>query len=210
MTRVTLGPWLADIAANVLAITLLVLIALGRITASEPAQAPTEVLTPQRVTPIGGAAAVELLRQRLLPQAAGYLDVTKDLPPLPDRVTALFVLDPAGYPAAVAALQAAGAVGWRELTVPEALKTPDRQWEPAFLALADLADDPDRFRVALQNLLVTGGGDRHSSAAAALAGDPLPSRFRLWFTRALDVLGLLALGAALWGLTRLRRWAVTA
>jgi hypothetical protein len=65
------GPILADIAANVLAMTLMVLIAVARLTQQEPV-APTPIaLTAQPVKPVKGAEAVELLRQRLLPGGHG-------------------------------------------------------------------------------------------------------------------------------------------
>ena len=200
------GAWLADIAANVLAITLLVLIALARLGASDAPQPPATQLIPRATAPIGGPAAVEMLRQRLLPGAGGHLDVTTDMAPVTGPVTVLFVLDPASYPQALAGLPPGD---WQELTVPRALKTPENRWDPAFLALAPLAADAGRFRTALQALLVSRAGDAPATSAA-LSGQPPPSRFALWFDRALDVLGLMALGAALYALTRLRRWAVTA
>jgi hypothetical protein len=205
MRQAGIGPWLADIAANVLAITLVVLIVLARMAESEPPGQPAETLTPRLVAPLGGAAAVELLRQRLLPGASGYLDVTGD--PRPSGpVTVLFVLDPGLYPQAVAGLSGT----WQELTVPQALKTPDNAWDPGFLALAPLAADPDRFRTALQLLLAENSRAAQGDSAAALGGDGPQTRFQRWFAAALDVMGFLALSAALAALWGLRRWAVKA
>ena len=194
------GPWLADIAANVLAITVVVLIVLARLTPETLPTKAEQVLVARPVQPLGGAEAVELLRQRVLPDgAAGIVDLGPDMGALPPGVRVLMVLDPSAYPTASAELAARGQ-GWQELTVPQALKTADNRWHPDFLALAEVAGDPDRFRAALQDLLARSG-----PALAAKGGGAAPSRLEGWVAVALDLLGLTALAAALWGLARLRR-----
>lgn len=212
------GPVLADVAANVLAMTLMVLIALGRMLGHVAPAAPPEVLVAQPVQPLGGAAAVELLRQRLLSGVPGLADLDPDTGDLPAPVSVLFILDPTQYPAVLPGLVAQGG-DWRELTVPRALKTDDNRWHPDFLALSSLAPDPDRFRIALEELLIrrhaASGADNPLSGLGPSAGNgkgqaSLALRFGHWFQSALDLLGLTALCAALWGLLRLRRWALTA
>ena len=206
MTRAGgMGPWLADIAANVLAITVLVLIAMARLTGGTPTPAREEALTPRLVVPIGGAAAVELLRQRLLPGAQGYLDIAGDINPPPGDVAAVFILDPALYPVAIAKL-GDRSPDWHELTVPEALKTRDNGWDPGFLALAKVAEDPARFRAELQALLVR-NGQTGSAAATGATGE---SRLKWWFQAATDIMGFLVLALAAWGIRRLHRWTVRA
>lgn len=204
------GPVLADVAANVLAMTLMVLIALGRMI-SHPAPAPPpETLLAAAVPPMGGAAAVEALRQRLLPGPESLADIGPDPTTLPAEVSLLFILDPASYPQVQAEMTKRGAV-WQELTVPMALKTEANRWHPEFLALAEVAADPDRFKFALQDLLARRSGTMAAThAAGGVAGSSLSLRFPHWFQLALDLIGLTALVAALWGLARLRRWAVKA
>lgn len=200
------GPVLADVAANVLVVTLVVLIALGRMAFSPPAPSETP-LAATPVTPIGGAEAVELLRQRLLPDTNGLVDVgaNQTAPNTPVRV--LYILDPSAYPATQGQLMS-GDPDWLELTVPEALKTRDNRWHPDFLALASIADQPDRFQIGLQELLARRMGARGNTAVmGGEAGSSLRLRFAGWFWAALDLVGLAALLAAFWALLRLRRWA---
>ena len=209
------GPILADIAANVLAMTLMVLISVARLTQQDTPALPPITLNAQPVTPLGGAAAVELLRQRLLPGAKGFADLDGGDTPIPPGTTVLFILEPKDYPAALSRLSAKTS-GWQELTVPTALKTADNQWNPDFLALADLAAKPAEFRTGLQFLLTrstkgtssAAAGDAFNGGASGAPG--LSLRFDQWFRAALDTLGLAALFTALWGLTRLRRWALKA
>ena len=204
------GPILADIAANVLAMTLMVLIAVARLTQSTPA-APTPItLTAQTVKPVKGAEAVELLRQRLLPGATGFADLDGDDTAIPPDTTVLFILDPKGYPAAMSQLSARPP---QELTIPAALKTADNHWHPEFLALAKLATKPEAFRTGLQLLLTRSpkdGGDASAGAMGVAGASGLSLRFGQWFRAALDVIGLAALFTSLWGLTRLRRWSLKA
>jgi hypothetical protein len=204
-----IGPWLADIAANVLAITVIVLVALARVSVSSPFPQTAETLVLRPVQPLAGAAAVELLRQRLLPQAEGLVDVTAEPTALPVNVSALLILDQAGYPAVVASLSQRQSE-WTELTVPDALKTPENGWDPAFLDLAAVARDADRFRSALQDLLTERARTDRGAASAGLEGTGLSTRIGHWVTGFLNLLGILALAVALWGLLRVRRWALTA
>lgn len=203
------GPILADVAANVLAMTLMVLIAVARMAQTAPDAPPPVALSAHPVVPLGGAEAVELLRQRLLPGTQGLADLTADTGPLPDQVTTLFILDPSAYPRVQAAL-ATRSTGWQELTVPQALKSDDNHWHPDFLALAEVASDPDRFRTGLELLLAR--RQQSGTEASALGGgsSDLQLRFARWFATALQISGLAALFATFWGLTRLRRWALKA
>lgn len=205
------GPVLADVAANVLAMTLVVLIALGQFQAQERPAAPPIALTAGPVRPVDGASAVELLRQRLLPDAAGLGDLVGDGTRLPPDTRVLFILDPAAYPQVQAELAARGG-DWLELTVPKALKTEDNGWHADFLALSRYADNPDRFRIALQDLLIRRHGSASDGTPVALGaeGSSIRLRFAAWFGTALDALGLAALALGLWALSRLRRWAVKA
>ena len=207
--RTQAGPWLADIAANVLAITVIVLIVLARISTTRPPAPPLETLPILSVAPLGGAAAVELLRLRLLPGTQGLVDVTADPQEPPGRVIAMLILDPTGYPAVVGRL-AQRQTDWSELTVPDALKTPENRWDPEFLELASVAADPDRFRLALQDLLTRRAQTDRASSTAGLEGTGLSTSLGRWVSGFLNILGLLTLGLALWGLHRVRRWALTA
>jgi hypothetical protein len=204
MTRNLLSPWLADIAANVLVVTLIVLIGLSRLVTADAMPAPATSLTIQPVTPVGGQAAVEILRKRLLLEP-GLADIVPDTGDLPDTVATLFILDPARYPP-IAADMARRGQGWAELTVPSALKTGDNRWHPDFLALSAVADDPAHFRDRLQDLLIERGKALGTSGAT---GTSLSSRAGLWLAAALQTLGLLVVLAAVWGLMRLRRWSLT-
>lgn len=205
------GPVLADVAANVLAMTLMVLIAIARLTQTAPPVPPPIALTAHPVAPVGGATAVELLRQRLLPEATGFADIDASAAPVPPDATILFILDPKSYPAALSRLSAQSDPR-QELTVPAALKTADNLWHPDFLDLARFAANPDQFRTGLQLLLTRAPKDGAKAVAGAIgAGSPgLSLRFGLWFRAALDALGLAALFGVIWGLTRLRRWAIKA
>jgi hypothetical protein len=204
------GPILADISANVLAMTLMVLIAVARLSQSEPA-APTPItLTAQPVVPVKGADAIELLRKRLLPGATGFADLDGGDATIAPDTTVLFILDPKGYPAAISQLLARPP---QELTIPDALKTADNHWHPDFLALAKLATKPEAFRTGLQLLLTRSmkdGGNASAGAMGIAGASSLSLRFGQWFRAALDVLGLAALFTSLWGLTRLRRWSLKA
>ncbi len=204
------GPILADIAANVLAMTLMVLIAVARLTQQEPVLPTPITLNAQPVKPVGGAEAVELLRQRLLPGTTGFADLDGSDTAIPPGATVLFILDPKGYPAAISHLSTRPP---QELTIPDALKTADNHWHPDFLALAELAAKPDAFRTGLQLLLTRSlkdGGNASAGTMGVGAASGLSLRFGHWFRTALDVLGLAVLFTALWGMTRVRRWSLKA
>lgn len=209
MIRSLQGPWLADVAANLLAMTLMVVIALARVAAVEPPADPALLLQVRPVQPIGGADAVELLRLRLLPGRSGDLDLGPEGPDPSDEVRTLYILHPAAHPAVAAALKERGQ-DWRELTVPEALKTAENGWHPDFLALAEVADDADAFRASLQDLLTDRARAGAMPESEALGGRDTGLRLWRWLEGMLTGLRLLALLAALWGLTRLHRWALKA
>jgi hypothetical protein len=205
--RLLAGPVLADLAANVLVMTLVVLIVVGRLLTPNTPPLPAETLTIQPVEPLDGAAAVESLRQRLLPGATGFADLGPDPTALPEGVTMVFILDPSHYPNALAEL-APRRQAWTELTIPGALKTDDNRWSADFLALASIAHDPDRFRTGLRELLVRGHAGGGSSVALGGDAGERALHFPRWFQAALEVIGLTGLFAAMWGLLRLRRWSV--
>lgn len=174
-----LGPiarWLPDIAANLLAVAIVLLALLARLAAHAPP--PPEPL-PQRI--LSGAEITEALRQRLLPgnaQARYDLDAAGLHLIRPGNAPAqVYILSAARYDAARRALPGP----WQEIPVPEALR-PEGQWAAGFLALGSRAADPARFRRSLRALLEKGGSAppprRSASALLARAG------------AALDLLGL--------------------
>ena len=204
----SIGPWLTDIAANFLAITLIVLVVVAQSQVTAP-EARAQTLPVQNLAPEGGAAAIELLRQRLqTPLLIAAIDLTAEGVRTTGQVSAptvLFVLEQTHHAAMATALSNEGR-RWRELTTPQALTNGKGDWAPAFLALADRADKPDAFREGLLDLLSRGA----SAQAVALSSPPDPtlrSRLRAFLQISVDalvVIGLIALSLGLW---RLRLWA---
>ena len=207
--RVQIGPWLADVAANVLVITVIALIAMARLSSSAPPATTGQILAARPTQPVDGAEAVELLRLRLLAEDPSLVDVPLTAGALPQSVSALLVLDSAGYPAVAATLSQRQS-DWIELTVPDALKTPENAWDPAFLDLAQVAADPGLFRSALQQLLTERAQVGRGSPTAGLDGTGLSTSVSRWVTAFLNGLGLVALAFVFWVLLRIRRWSARA
>lgn len=196
MTEGPLAPWLADIAANILAVVLVVVI----VTGLSPRPAAQLVSLPvTRVAPEGSSQIVALLRDRVRGQGAAI-----DLAPAgvqhvreaPGEVL-VSVFSPRDHAALVRDLAARGR-SWREITVPEALHAADGSgYSAAFLALRFEADDPDRFRMAL-NRLLSQPGDRAAQGLGGDEGTPrgLAARMSDW-GRVLAALAMLALVLAI-------------
>lgn len=172
---------LADVAANVFAICLLILLVLlaadrrGR-EAGEAGAGPVEARGTFEVverSPLGAGAMIAHLRARLaadggpaidvLPGGNGFIRDGRPAAPAAvmgqadRRPVRLYVFEAGGYGAAIAGLHERG-LSFVEMSVPRALRRADGAgWSTAFLALAPLAGEPDRFRDGLARLL--GGGD---------------------------------------------------
>ena len=147
-----LAPWLADIAANILCVVLIVLVISAMIPLGSTAPSVTVPVT--RAAPSNAAQMVELLRQRLI-GAGPFLDLTAEAPDIPtgSEPLVVYVFDHASHPAFVTQMQTAGRA-WQEITVPEALHAPGHTgFAPVFLALTERAGDPARFRTDLTRLL---------------------------------------------------------
>lgn len=203
MTEGPLAPWLADIAANILAVVLVVLIVTGL---SERGSAPPVALSLTRVAPEGSAQIVALLRERLVGEAAA-IDLA--------RAGVQHVRDAAGevlvsvftardHATILRGLRDRG-LAWREITVPEALHASDGSgYSAAFLALHAEAEDPERFRSALNRLLsqpgargtrgLIGDEDAHRGLAARMSdwGRVLAGLTMLMLVLAIRAFGRLA------------------
>jgi hypothetical protein len=166
----TAGPVQADLAANVLAALLLVLVILIR--AGTPALRPAtlpggDASTPVAAlrTPLGAATLVAALYDRR-PGAAGVsLDLTETAPAdldglvhglAPETPVRLYVFSHRHYAAAASALVRAGR-RWQEISVPPVLGG-TAGWSPAFLALLDRCPNLPEFRAGLARLLGAGSG----------------------------------------------------
>lgn len=213
-----LSRWLADIAANLLCVVLVVLVLLSVARPSPDAQTDrTTMIARVEAAPLSGARAVELLFHRVAPPpgrlvlelapdrivlrgADGARTVT--VPDLADaRGATLFVFAPEYYGAVVARLTALG-VAFEELSVPEALRakpgTADRSlWAPQFEAALEGVKSPAGFRAALRAFLVSdppddpdGAGDGSGSAAENGASHPRFAALRRFGNLAMAVLTL--------------------
>jgi len=178
-----LSPWLADLAANVLCVVMIVLAAL----ATMPAQAPHrgEVLPMHHAPALSGAEMVDMLRQRLLPGVAS-VDLADRWPiPLGQGQAIVFVFDHRHH----AALVLQGGGNWPQMDVPQALRRGDGMgFSDRFLALAPLAKDPEIFRRALIRLLGQGRTGSNASSAAVMSLRDRAGRMLAW-----SMLGLSAL-----------------
>lgn len=200
------GLWLADIAANLLCLVVVVLAVATRHAGPPSVALPdTDLVLPQVVaTPLTAAQMVELLRLRLDHGGAPGLeriDLTAAGPrpaavpgvaPVPGAPALVYVLAP-GHHAALAAQLGTEGRAWQELDVPQALGDGAGDWAPAFAALAPQAADPARFGPALARLLA-GPPPPRTLAPAAPSG---PSRLAMLVQLALALAGL-ALTLAVW------------
>lgn len=191
------GLWLADIAANLLCLVVIVLAVAARQSGGPAVETPA--LPVIEAAPLGAAEMVEALRLRLQPGAVPgmeRIDLTAagiraaEVPgvvPAPGGPALVYVLDGTHHAGLVAQLRAGGR-DWVELDVPEALGDGAGDWNPAFAALAPEAAVPDRWPAALARLL-TGPAPARGVAGVQAGG---PSRLVM-----LAQLGLAVLGAAL-------------
>lgn len=214
----------ADLSANIFAAFLLVMIVVLALSGDGAApavparlDAERDLRTLQRAPlgpaglvaalgarrPRSGTVLVDLFADRVaLRSAAGRTTVLRDGLGEIGRLAAaggpapvvLSVFDATRYGAATAALAASG-IGWREISVPIALRKPGGgDWSPAFLDLAARPGSDRDFREGLARLLDGtaepaarqpsggGGGGAGGAAASATAGpDDLLTRLaRLW------------------------------
>lgn len=195
--------WLADVAANVLCVVIVLLVLAGL---TPRAPGPEAVPLPLvAAAPMGSAEAVEMLRARLRDAPGRWIDLaaegaTEVATPGPVRV---YVFSPEGHADLVRRLEAAG-LTWRELAVPEALRRADGGgFSAEFLALAPLAEDPDAFRRALARLLASGGGRAEAEGAGSDAAARLAQLGQA--VQALLALLAVALVLTVWRLGRRRR-----
>lgn len=212
--------WLADIAANLLCIVVILLVIVGLMAPVAGLGANTHELRVQSRPPQSGAEMVELLRSRLRPAPDGAVLIdlhregplvaapadggTRSLQPADidgARLALVYVFGHYGHAALADRLARAG-IEKREMTVPEALRTASpgsaaAGWSAAFLALAPRADDPAAFRAALARLLARGGDDGSTGAGAERAGGESSGLWeRLAWLRRLGNLVLAGLSAA--------------
>ena len=193
------GLWLADIAANLLCI---VLVLLASLASQQGRQAPPDAPIPMpevSFAPLDAQAIVELLRLRLDPDAApevGRIDLTRMGPrpvkaPEAASLALVYVFDPTHHAELVAQLRARG-MDWIEIDVPEALQSVSAaseagaerpgadetgaDWAAGFLSLQGVAARPERFRTDLARLLAA--GPTGSSAADTPPARPEQPRAR--------------------------------
>lgn len=166
MARGGFGNWLADIAANMLCVILIVLVVLA-FTAGTPRDRPLSQAAVSTV--ISGTTAVDMLHRRLF---ASERVTSVDLIPgktvaVPDAGQInLFVFDHPTYHAFVTSPEIAGR-DIRELSVPRALRNAEGNgWSPDFLALAAGPSDIQTFRQSLIDILVSHQGGRDAAPSA--------------------------------------------
>lgn len=210
MIRGSMGPWIADIAANFLAITLIVLIIAAQSQSSLDGLEKTVSVQSYAVVPEGGADAVELLRSKLRdPSPINAVDLlSTGVARAGDgsENIVLFVLDQSSYPDVVTGLTNRSQ-SWRELSVPDALTDGAGGWAAEFLALRSVAEQPQEFREAFLNLLTRDGGGSGTALAPDESGAPqtLTSRLRAIFGFGRDVASLVALLCLASGLLWIRQ-----
>ncbi len=211
MMRSNLGFWLADIAANfVVVVVIVIAVASQFATVSKGVQSYDIAI--RRTVPVGGAAAVELLRQRALTdRTLAMADVTETgLVPLSDqRPEVYLVLSNAPF----VNRQVSPPLNAIVFNIPSALRTKDGSWTKAFLELEQVAKDKTRFQNALVKLLSTGGNERNKNAFSQDingSSKSLLERILSWGNTARGIVNLILLAVAFWGMTRLRRRFVTA
>ncbi|QOZ76327.1 hypothetical protein XH83_13245 [Bradyrhizobium sp. CCBAU 53351] len=151
---------------------------------------------------------IDLLNQGIVVTSQGRtarLGLADDVTPRLARLIAprkvsigLYVFSPRFYRAVLAALEASGA-SWREMSVPQALKsssvTSDHGWSDDFMGLVSRPSDRARFRHGLARLLQS-GGDEAAARAFKAAGDQMqPSstgdRIARWSRAALNAIVIL-------------------
>lgn len=189
--------WLPDMAANLLAVSMVALTLVALMPAPDKAAG-------HRQTPQGPAALVDALWARLHPGVTVYdLDETGLHPvserPDPTQPALLFVLSHVHYDQAAATLQGQE---WIEITVPEALATP-AGWRQGFLALANSGASRDGFEARLAALLHQGAGDVMPRGQETSASPALWPRLQTLVFRLSNLLGCaLGLFALLWLMRR--------
>ncbi|MFP7674928.1 hypothetical protein ACG74X_16380 [Marivita sp. S0852] len=163
------GIWIADIAANLLCV---VVIVLSLIALTKPPGLSAQDSAPARTAaPLTGAAMVAMLHRRLVPEPGiGAVDLLPGGPRAAHMEGAarvdLFVFDHAAY----GSLPDAGAPR-QELSVPRALRRADgADWSGAFLALRRVGADRAAFTKGLIALLAapTEGATPQSARRALL------------------------------------------
>lgn len=213
----TLGPWIADIAANFLAIILVVLIIVAAMPPTDAVAPRAQELAPRLMQPVAGADAVEILRQKVLSDpdralvelsADGMAELGGSTEP---RVLILLTQD--RYADVVDMLESAGN-GWVEFVPPAALTDGSGRWAEEFLALSPVATDPTRFRNELVALLDRRSARRASALSEedAARGDPmrLMDRVAGWLRVGKDIASALLLGFFCIVFVAVKRWAVRA
>ncbi len=129
-----------------------------------------------------------------------------------DRPAALFVFSHELYDEVVAPLSASGAP-WREMSVPLALREPDRPqegWRQTFLDLSAVAADPALFRERLAAILDGGTGGEDDASAGGKSGGgtavfrSLLDRLENWLSTAAAITFPLVILSVMFGIERSR------
>lgn len=196
-----MGDWLADIAANILCVVLVVLVIM---TLFRQALPPPPVGQSQISTVVSGSDAVLMLHQRLFPvDEVVNVDVTPSVvgvrPFSGAAVANLFVFDHMAYLAMQPEmLQTSSTL--RELSVPRALRNDAGDgWSDDFLALANGPSDLSVFREALIGLLTEAEG-AEASPRHSLMSRPFWGRLQMFGNLVL----FLATSLLIWRLARRR------
>lgn len=173
--------WLADIAANLLCIVMVVLATLASQQARPVPITSAEPLAETLFVPLDAQSFVEALRLRLHPGAmpdAARIDLRRDGAHMvsdagSDAFALVYVFDPEHHSALLTDLRKAGRA-WVEIDVPAALQDvavaegEGADWAAGFMSLRSIAGQPDRFRRELAQLLAAA-----PVSSAATATNPM-------------------------------------
>lgn len=205
MTRDALGLWLADIAANFVIVVVIVLAIAARFGAGTETVATPVRFKIERHAPLGGADAVEILRQRVLPGSSlAIADITPDgLRSDTTQPQAFMLLSPAGVSRLENGLPDDALI----FHVPDALSNGEGDWNASFLALADVAANEARFRDDLIDLLTSSSQRAAGEGLIGTDGEArtLTDRLLAFFRTLRDIASLSLLLAVIWALLAVRR-----